>query len=274
MRFVHVGSIDCGRPEGADVFHASQLEVDTGARFHDSALLVLVEDGGFSVTTRAGSWLARPGALIALGPGQVHRLRSQSARGASYRMIQWKPATSPAAFSRPVINDPRLAMAVQQTHTLLLHSRASGPALRQLALMLARLGETHGAAGQALASVEDTGLVGRARQFLLERLALPVKLGAVASHCGVSVPHLVRAFRAVTGMPPHAWLTQQRVNGARAMLSRGTALVDVAYACGFNDQSHLTRMFRTSVGVTPGRYRRAVLRGRQLSGARERRRDG
>jgi AraC-like DNA-binding protein len=261
MQFIHVGTSGIGSDASADVFHASQRNVDTGPGFHDAGLIVVVEDGGFQVTTPAGSWLARPGAIIVLGPGQVHRLRSQSPRGASYRMIQWTGYAMPEAFSRPVINDPRLALAVQQAHTLLLHSRAPAMAIRQLSVTLARLGAMHGGDDRCAVTSEEAHIIRSARRFLLERLALPVKLDAAASHCGVSIPHLVRVFRRAAGLPPHAWLTQQRVNRARAMLVKGAALADVAYACGFNDQSHLTRLFRASVGVTPGRYRRAVVRG-------------
>lgn len=267
VRFRHVSSESAGNT-GADVFHASQCPVDTGPAFHNASLIAVVEDGGFSVTTQAGSWLARPGSLIALGPGQVHRLKSQSSRGASYRMIQSSTGDRFAGFDRPVINDPRLAFAVQQAHTMLLHSGAVRPALRQLSLTLARVAAMYGMADAPAAIRDEAGIVARAQRFLLERLALPVKLESVALYCGVSVFHLVRVFRRAAGLPPHAWLTQQRINRARALLARGAAVADATYACGFNDQSHLTRQFHASVGVTPGRYRRAVARAISLRGER------
>ncbi|MGB5182647.1 MAG: AraC family transcriptional regulator, partial [Xanthobacteraceae bacterium] len=34
--------------------------------------------------------------------------------------------------------------------------------------------------------------------------------------------------------------------------------LDVALACGFADQSHLTRVFTRMVGVSPGAWRRAL----------------
>jgi AraC family transcriptional regulator len=36
------------------------------------------------------------------------------------------------------------------------------------------------------------------------------------------------------------------------------SLLDVALACGFADQSHLTRVFTRMVGVSPGAWRRAL----------------
>jgi AraC-like DNA-binding protein len=55
-------------------------------------------------------------------------------------------------------------------------------------------------------------------------------------------------------MPPHAWLTQLRANRARGLLLAGEAPTSVAYRCGFSDQSHLTRTFRSMFGMTPAAY--------------------
>jgi transcriptional regulator GlxA family with amidase domain len=45
-------------------------------------------------------------------------------------------------------------------------------------------------------------------------------------------------------MPPHQWLTKQRVERAKARLTTGSPeLAEIAEACGFTDQSHFTRVF-------------------------------
>jgi AraC family transcriptional regulator len=47
-------------------------------------------------------------------------------------------------------------------------------------------------------------------------------------------------------------LAQEKLRDRRLSLS------DVALACGFADQSHLTRVFTGMVGVSPGAWRRAL----------------
>ncbi|MFJ5369721.1 helix-turn-helix transcriptional regulator, partial [Bosea sp. CER48] len=54
---------------------------------------------------------------------------------------------------------------------------------------------------------------------------------------------------------PYNYLVMRRLDRARRMLAQSASLVDVAFACGFSDQSHLTRQFRRAYGVTPGRWR-------------------
>jgi AraC-like DNA-binding protein len=59
-------------------------------------------------------------------------------------------------------------------------------------------------------------------------------------------------------MPPHQWLLRRRVDKARQLLhDPSAALADVALACGFADQSHLTRVFTRLTGTGPNAWRRA-----------------
>jgi transcriptional regulator GlxA family with amidase domain len=85
-------------------------------------------------------------------------------------------------------------------------------------------------------------------------------LDELAAEAGLSRFHFLRVFSKATGQTPHAFLINQRVNRAQALLRAGERAAEVAVACGFADQPHLTRVFRRIVGVTPGQYARAVCR--------------
>lgn len=97
----------------------------------------------------------------------------------------------------------------------------------------------------------------RAKDLLSDNLEADPSLSELANACGMSVRHLVRAFKATTGLPPHRWLLRRRVERAKELL-QGTddRLSDIALACGFADQSHLTRVFLALAGSTPGAWRR------------------
>jgi len=56
-------------------------------------------------------------------------------------------------------------------------------------------------------------------------------------------------------MPPHVYLNAVRVAEAQKRIRLGMPLASVALECGFADQSHLTRRFKGSVGVTPAAWR-------------------
>jgi transcriptional regulator GlxA family with amidase domain len=50
---------------------------------------------------------------------------------------------------------------------------------------------------------------------------------------------------------------QRRIERAKELLlDRSVELAEIAVACGFVDQSHLTRAFTKSEGYSPGKWRR------------------
>jgi AraC family transcriptional regulator len=97
----------------------------------------------------------------------------------------------------------------------------------------------------------------RAKEMLEAHLDGAVSVIELAAECGVSAAHFARAFRRSTGVPPHRWLLERRIELARQLLQNpAESIADVALACGFADQSHLTHAFRKEVGVSPGMWRR------------------
>src|SRR5690606_20928401 len=69
--------------------------------------------------------------------------------------------------------------------------------------------------------------------------------------------HLHRLFRRSRGVAPHAWVIERRVDRARILLQSDRPIAEIAVACGFSSQSHLTRVFRQQTGRTPANYRYA-----------------
>jgi AraC family transcriptional regulator len=99
----------------------------------------------------------------------------------------------------------------------------------------------------------------RAKEILRANLKGRVALKEVARECGLSVGYFSHAFRRTLRVAPHKWLIEQRVVLSKEKLrDDGLSLSDVAAECGFSDQSHLTRAFRQTVGVSPGAWRRAL----------------
>jgi transcriptional regulator GlxA family with amidase domain len=96
--------------------------------------------------------------------------------------------------------------------------------------------------------------VHRAKEWLDANFEQNVALRSLADLAGLSPYYLVRAFHRQVGVPPHRYQTILRVHRARKLVASGAQLADVASLTGFCDQSHLTRCFKKTLGVTPGRY--------------------
>ncbi|MCZ0963843.1 AraC family transcriptional regulator [Paracoccus benzoatiresistens] len=104
----------------------------------------------------------------------------------------------------------------------------------------------------------------RATAFLAEHLTGGFSLDALAETCALSKSHFSRAFKQSFGKTPYRWLLEYRVARAKDMLRSDMPISHVALACGFADQSHMTRIFSAIQGETPGNWRRA-LRSRVVS---------
>jgi AraC-like DNA-binding protein len=95
----------------------------------------------------------------------------------------------------------------------------------------------------------------RAREFIRVHAPRGITLADAACEARMSPQHFATTFRARYGLPVHRFQTLMRLDHAKRLLAIGEAPIDVATACGLSDQSHLTRLFKRHLGLTPGRYR-------------------
>lgn len=85
-----------------------------------------------------------------------------------------------------------------------------------------------------------------------------VGVKAMAAASGYSMNQFARVFRFLFHMKPQEYLLRLRLgNSARLLRSTDLAIVEIATACGFYDQSAFTKAFRSHNGVTPRKYRDA-----------------
>jgi AraC family transcriptional regulator len=99
------------------------------------------------------------------------------------------------------------------------------------------------------------------RDFINDYLGNEIRLEELAALTNSSPAHFTKQFKCSTGLPPHQYLIQQRVERAKALLSTGElSIAEVSQSVGFFDQSHLVRHFKYWVGVTPKDYRESKLK--------------
>jgi AraC-like DNA-binding protein len=99
----------------------------------------------------------------------------------------------------------------------------------------------------------------RVNEYILAHLDARIRTRDLAAVAKLSVGHFTRTFHNTFGITPMQYLIRQRVRRAQDLLSSTSeSLSDIAIECGLCDQSHLTRVFRRSVGVTPGLWRREL----------------
>ncbi len=91
-----------------------------------------------------------------------------------------------------------------------------------------------------------------ATDYIREHCLRSIRLEELAELTNLSQSHFSHAFKASTGVPPHQWQMQARIDRVKDLMMRtDMALTDIAIAAGFSDQAHFSRVFRKMVGVSP-----------------------
>lgn len=93
---------------------------------------------------------------------------------------------------------------------------------------------------------------------MIRKIGRKITSAEMAKAAGTSVRGLERAFGRDYGLSPQQYLRRLRMQTAcQLLVSSNLALAQVAERCGFADQSHFTRDFRSLTGMTPRAYRLA-----------------
>lgn len=92
------------------------------------------------------------------------------------------------------------------------------------------------------------------RNQIIGNPEMEINIAQMSEKVHVSQYHMIRKFSSENGLTPHKFQLQCRVRKAQELLVSGMKVVDVATTLGFYDQSHLCRVFKKQLGISPEEY--------------------
>src|SRR5262245_44208347 len=96
----------------------------------------------------------------------------------------------------------------------------------------------------------------RALDYISDKLSEELKVAEIAEEVKVSEAHFTRLFRQSTGLAPHQYIMQKRIEMAKKLLVETEfPIARIAFDIGFQSQSRFTTLFRQFTGTTPKAYR-------------------
>jgi AraC family transcriptional regulator len=99
----------------------------------------------------------------------------------------------------------------------------------------------------------------RVIDYINEHLQDEVSLIELSGIAKLSPHHFATAFKASTGISPHRYVIERRIDRARdLLLQKEKTISEIALAVGFSNQSHLTANFRRTTGITPRKFRQSL----------------
>jgi AraC-like DNA-binding protein len=237
---------------------------------HPTYVIALIMQGCERLRIGTHQAVAPAGTVIIVHPEECHDGEAGIETGWAYRTLY--PSVSlmsevarelgregPPVFSRQVIDDPDLAKAIATAHREA-EQPTSGDAEAAMLLALRWLIVRHADQDRGSEAIEPSGTKRRFSTYVDAIDAEPggvVDLQLLAGLAGVTRFQVIRDFRRVTGLTPGAFVRNRRLRLASRLIEQGATLVDAALAAGFADQSHLSRSFRNTHGITPTMFRRA-----------------
>lgn len=222
------------------------------AHAHPRAHIIQPTRGALWAVTPEGRWLVPTHQALWIPPHVHHDVYSQAAAAA--RMIFVDPAFSSPLPDRAgtVLVSPLLAQLLPRALGYGNDYPADGPAARLARVMLDELAALE-VAPFLLPGSGDHRLA-RVMERLRSAPGAPTGLAELAHGTGASARTLARLFKAETGMTFRDWRTRLHLMESIERLARGATVTEVALDLGYASTSSFVYMFRSHLGVPPGRY--------------------
>lgn len=248
------------------------VEAETSYTFsrhtHETFGIGAILRGAHRSASGRGLVEAGAGDAITVNPGEVHDGAPIGDGGRCWRIVYLAPAivadamrdmsegkTGRYEFRSPVIGDRALSRSAAHLFSL---ATSADPDMRWEETLLTVLA----AAIEAKRDIADPRsaphAISRARVAIDDDPAAPITLSDLARESRLSRFQVLRGFVRATGLTPHAYIVQRRIDRARKLIAQGRSLATAALASGFADQSHMTRVFVRKYGVSPRAYADAV----------------
>jgi AraC-like DNA-binding protein len=233
---------------------------------HQAFVIAVTEAGGSVINSRGITDEARPSRLLVFNPDEPHSGWMGSSQRWRYRSLYLEQTVIEDVargigtdrvpyFLRNVFTDGDLIAGFEALHRALLDGQ---DALRERELLIATLGELfqrHGSGGRRVEPApRDHRRLGTAVELMQARLTDTLSLAELGTALGLTEYQLISLFKRNTGLTPHAYVTQLRLDAACRHLATGLPIADAAIVSGFYDQSALTRHFKRTYGVTPRQF--------------------
>jgi AraC-like DNA-binding protein len=253
----------------ADMLTAEYYDHEFTPHWHDTYTIPVIEEGAECFDYCGSRHVADAGSVPVINPGELHTGARAVDAGWRYRVFYLPVdfvqsiADETAGRAQPmpwfpadIIRDADVARRVQRAHQALEANVDPLAAEHALVDAVSTLLVRYAGHRPPVAPMRaDTVRVESMKARLADDIAAPLSLTQLAQSVGLSTFHAARLFTRETGIAPHAWRNQMRLNRALHALRAGTSVTDVAADGGFSDQSHFTRHFKKAFGVSPGRWR-------------------
>jgi AraC-like DNA-binding protein len=256
---------------GEDAYYFHKAENKTSSQctrhYHNSFEIYYLKDGGCNYFIDNRSYDLQSGDIVLIPEGVIHKTNYDKNEPHTRFLINCSAAYVPRSVL-PMIpsmmylyRNKEISKSVEDLFVRIAeeyerHDAFRDEALRclsfELFFLLARNANECSEVSSGSLFIEETV------KYIQKNYMNDITLSMMAKLNSVSSEHLSRTFKKETGFGFSEYLTLVRLQKAEYMLRNepGRSILEIAYACGFNDSNYFSDKFRRSYGVAPSSLRK------------------
>jgi AraC-like DNA-binding protein len=236
---------------------------------HKTYIIGIVEQGKRIISYSNDSKTISEGEIFIINPKQVHSCMSESSIGHSYKLLSIPPFFMQLTashiserheeipfFSCVHINDRKLSQKLLKLFDIIENSESDIQIESNFYDFVTGLLISYSITPLPVSDTQkQNDSIARACKYIHTHYSDNLSLKELASIACLSPFHFQREFKRFMGITPHEYLNDFRIGKSKKLLIEDNEIVDIANRLGFSDQSHFSRIFLKTVGVTPGIYK-------------------
>lgn len=272
---LHVLNTGCNRVAGKKTYPAAghpagyDFRWETGRVLHEFQVIYISKGSGVFESKSGGQLPVKEGSVILLFPYEWHRYKPDTAAGWDEWWVGCKGPSLNTLISKQFFSKTRPVLHIGiQAPVILLYSdiieqaKQEKPGYQPLiaGAVMHLLGQVHAAVRQEKITGEDVQeeIIHKATAYMRSRLRDEISFEALAQELRVSYSWFRKAFKLYTGMPPHQYLLELRLEKARQLLSGQKAVKEIAFEAGFESAFYFSRLFKKKMGLSPEAFRKQL----------------
>lgn len=236
----------------------------TKAHFHNEVSIGLIEKGCSKTEIGGSTYELTDRTFLIIPPNMVHKCNPYDYEQWSFRMLyinkEWFQSafdieSEKIKFSYREVNQNMFSNIINLFDNIenkLIDVEDESKLLRYISVLNE---DNNKYFNKEISANFNLKKIDEVRQYINANYLNYIKLNELAKVADISKYYLIKQFEECSGLSPHQYITNLRINHAKKLLKSNKNSADIALESGFYDQSHFTKCFKEYTGVTPMTYK-------------------
>lgn len=275
---LHVLNAGCNRISKNEIYPAVQhpahhyFNWNKGRVFDEYQVIYIAKGEGIFESASCKKSIIKEGTVLLLFPGEWHRFKPNVKTGWDEYWVGFKGPIMENLVRQHFFHQRKAVLPVG-IHESMIHlmleiiektkHEKTGYQPMVAGIVLHLLGQTHSCTKQNNFKPEDIteSIIHKARIILRTNIDSDISIESVAKELNVSYAWLRKSFKAYSGIAPHQYLLQLKIEKAKILLADPSLQIkEIALLLNFKSPFYFSKLFGEKTGLSPDQFRKAMHR--------------